>query len=220
MIANFKTVLKVKDIWWASIFYGLGTLGISSLFALLPHSLSERGLTTAAAGAYVAIMTGTNSCFKIVGGTLSDRMGKRKPFLFFSKFILGICAIIFSFVTGVPLIVALVIAGIAMGFIAPIFMATLVELKEIGPALAGTTVGLVFMVGNVFGFIGPVVSGKLMDITKAQWPGFVFMGVSLMAAAFFILPVRETGQKRRKEEKPSQSAEETPGPEESPQQKA
>jgi cyanate permease len=199
IIDNFKKVFKVKDIWWASIFYSFTMIGVMSVFTLLPHSLSERGLTRAMAGVLVAVMTGTNTVFKIVGGTLSDRTGKRKPFLFISSIVLGICIFAFSTFTGLPLIIALIIAGAAMGTISPIFMVTLVELKEIGPALAATTTGLIFMIGNVFGFIGPIVSGKLMDVTGAQWPGFLFMGLAFVIAAFFILPVRETGQKKKKE---------------------
>jgi len=197
ILENFKKVFRVKDIWWASGFYSLNMIGIMSIFTLLPQSLSERGMTTAMAGIFVAILTATNSVFKVVGGTLSDRTGKRKPFLFISSILLGICILGFSSFNGIPLIVALVIGGAAMGTISPIFMAILVETKGIGAALAGTTVGLIFMVGNVFGFVGPVVSGKLMDVTGAQWPGFLFMGLSMIAASFFILPVRETGKDRK-----------------------
>ena len=202
IIQNFKTVMNIKDFWWAAFVYAASMLGIMSLFTLLPNSLAERGLSAAKAGALVAIMTGTNAVFKVVGGTLSDRTGKRKIFLFLSNFILGLATILgLSYMTGTPLIIALVIAGGAMGSIAPIFMVFLVEIKGIGPALAGTSVGLIFMLGNVFGFVGPVVSGKLMDVTGAQWPAFVFMGVAFLIAAFGILPVKETGVKRAKEEK-------------------
>jgi cyanate permease len=196
ILENFKKVFRVKDIWWASVFYSLNMIGVMSIFTLLPQSLSERGMTTAMAGIFVAILTGTNSVFKVVGGTLSDRTGKRKPFLFISSILLGLSILGFSSFTGIPLIVALVIGGAAMGTISPIFMAILVETKGIGAALAGTTVGLIFMVGNVFGFVGPVVSGKLMDVTGAQWPGFLFMGLAYILASFFILPVRETGKGR------------------------
>jgi len=198
MMDNFKKVFKVKDIWWASVFYSFTMIGVTSLFTLLPQSLSERGMTTAMAGIFVAILTGTNAVFKVVGGTLSDRTGKRKPFLFISSILLGLSILGFSSFTGIPLIVALVIGGAAMGTISPIFMATIVETKGIGAALAGTTVGLIFMVGNVFGFVGPVVSGKLMDVTGAQWPGFLFMGLAYILASFFILPVRETGKGRKR----------------------
>ena len=195
IIDNFKKVFRVKGIWWATVFFALGMMGVMSLTALLPHSLAERGLSEASAGAYVAIMMGVNAVFKIVGGTASDRTGRRKPFLFFGALVQGLCIFAFAVLNGTPLIIALIICGMAMGCVSPIFMVVLVEIKEIGPALAGTAVGLIFMLGNGFGFIGPVISGKLMDISGAQWPGFLFIGIAFIIAAFCILPVRETGQK-------------------------
>ena len=67
--------------------------------------------------------------------------------------------------------------------------------KQIGPALSATAMGLIFMIGNTGGFLGPIVAGKLMDLTTAHWPGFLFMGLAGIIAAFCIFPVRETGPK-------------------------
>ena len=198
IIENFKTVFKIKDVWWASAFFALGNAGIMSLYTLLPHSLSERGITEAKAGAFVAIMMVTNAIFKIVGGTASDKTGRRKPFLFIGNIIIGLCVITFTDLTGIPLVIALIIGGAAVGCISPIFMVTLVEMKGIGTALAGTTMGLIFMIGNGFGFVGPVVSGKLMDLTGSQFPGFLFMAFVFIASALCILPVKETGQGKTK----------------------
>jgi MFS family permease len=200
IIKNFKTVFTVKDIWWASAFYSLNMIGVMSLFTLLPPSLSERGLTKAMAGIMVAVLTATNSVFKIVGGMASDRVGRRKPFLVISSIVLGICIFTFCSFTGLPLIIALIIGGAAMGTISPVFMATLVEIKKIGASLAGSAVGLVFMIGNLFGFFGPIIAGKLMDLTGIQWPGFLFMGLSLLIAALFPIPLRETGQRGKKQQ--------------------
>lgn len=199
IIGNFKKVFKVKAVWWASMFYSFRFVGTASLLALLPHSLSERGMTASMAGALVAIMMGTNSVFKIIGGTASDKLGRRKPFLLIGTLVQSICVFAFAVSSGVPLIIALVICGMAMGSMAPVFMATLVETKGIGPALAGSTVGLVLMIGNVAGSIGPVISGKLMDISGAQWPGFLLMGLAYALAALFILPIKDTGQEKSKE---------------------
>jgi cyanate permease len=199
VIDNFKKVFRVKYVWWLSAFYGLNMVTLMSVVALLPHSLSERGMSNAKAGGFVAIMMGMTCVFNILGGLLSDWVGKRKPFILISSIVFGICIFTFSISTGLPLIIALIIGGVALGTIGPVFMTIPVEIKEIGPSLAGTAMGLIFMIGNTLGFIGPVVSGKLMDLTGAQWPGFLFMGVSSIIGAFLILPVRETGQKRKKE---------------------
>jgi hypothetical protein len=56
------------------------------------------------------------------------------------------------------------------------------------------------MVGNSIGFVGPVVSGKLMDLSGVHWPAFVAMGVVLVLAAGCILPFKETGEKKKPRE--------------------
>jgi MFS family permease len=196
---NFRTVLKIKAVWLSTLFYSIRFIATSSLLALLPIMLSERGLTPGKAGAFVAIMMGSNSLFKIIGGTASDKLGRRKPFLIICTLVQSLCVFAFAIFNGVPLIIALVIAGVCMGCIAPVFMASLVETEGIGPALAGTTVGLVFMIGNIGGFVGPILSGKLMDVTGAQWPGLIFMGLCFFAAAFIIIPLKDTGVKKNKE---------------------
>ena len=108
---------------------------------------------------------------------------------------LSLCVFAFATVNGLPLIISLIVAGAAMGSIAPIFMVSIVETEGIGPELAGTTIGLVFMVGNFGGFIGPIITGKIIDIAGSQWPGFIFMALCYFVAAFFIFPLKDTGRK-------------------------
>jgi cyanate permease len=193
--ANFKKVLGVKDLWLLAAFYGFNMVGLMSTIALLPTTLEERGVTNA--GVYVSLMMGTTVVFNILGGLLSDRTGKRKPFLLVSAAMLGLCFISFATVTGVPLIAGLVLAGAALGTIATVLMIIPVELETIGQQLAATAVGLIFMIGNTAGFIGPIVSGKLIDVTGSPWGGFLFMGVALFFAAACIIPLTETGRRGR-----------------------
>jgi MFS family permease len=186
--------LAVKDIWLLAIFYGLNMAGLMTIISLLPINLAERGVTNA--GQLVSIMMATSVVFNIAGGILSDKVGKRKPFLIGSALILGCCIIAFGKLTGVPLIIALVISGAALGTIAPVMMVIPVELDEVGPALTATAVGVIFMIGNTGGFIGPVLGGKLMD-SFGDFSGFLTMGVALFIAAFVIFPLSETGRKKK-----------------------
>jgi NNP family nitrate/nitrite transporter-like MFS transporter len=195
IIENFKKIFQVRDVWLLSIFYGLNMMGIMSLITLLPPSLEERGISQP--GGFVAIMLGTSVFFNIVGGVLSDRVGKRKPFLFLCTIILGLCVFSFAFLTGTPLILSLIIAGAALGTIAPVLMVIPVELENVGHAFAATAVGIIFMVGNTGGFIGPIVAGKLMDISGNNWSGFLCMALALIIAAAVIAPLTETGGKKK-----------------------
>jgi cyanate permease len=194
--ANFKKVLGVKDVWLLAVFYAFNMIGLMSTIALLPASLEERGIANA--GVYVSLMMGTTVVFNILGGFLSDRAGKRKPFLLASAALLGLCFISFVAAAGAALVAGLVIAGAALGTIATVLMVIPVELETIGQQLAATAVGVIFMIGNTAGFIGPIVSGKLMDVTGSPWGGFLFMGAALFCAAACIIPLTETGRRGKR----------------------
>jgi nitrate/nitrite transporter NarK len=192
---NFKKVLKVKDLWLISAFFGIYNIGLLSLTSFLPLIFEERGM--ARAGESVAVILGTSVLFNIIGGVLSDKIGRRKIFLGLCAVIFGCCIPAFGILEGGLLFIPLVIAGAALGTVGPVLMAVPIELEEIGPPLAGTAIGFIFMLGNTGGFIGPVLSGKLMDITGMYWSGLLFMCAATFIAAGFIVPLRETGKRTR-----------------------
>jgi MFS family permease len=72
-----------------------------------------------------------------------------------------------------------------------------VELEEVGHAFAATAVGIIFMIGNTGGFIGPIIAGKIMDISGNNWSGFLLMALALIIAAAVIAPLTETGRKKK-----------------------
>lgn len=197
---NFKQVLRIRDIWLIAFYYGLNMVALLAVITLLPLTLEERGVENS--GELVGIMMGTTVVFNILGGILSDRAGKRKPFLLFSVLIFAFSVTGFVTLTGAPLLAVLVLAGAALGTIAPVLMSVPVEIEGIGTSLAGTAVGFIFMLGNTGGFVGPVVAGKLMDSAGSSLPGFIFIAGALIAAAALIIPLRETGRKRKPGEVP------------------
>ena len=198
---NFKDVLKVRDIWLIAFYYGLNMISLLAVITLLPITLEERGV--AKSGEMVGIMMGATVVFNILGGMLSDRVGKRKPFLLICAVIFGLCVLGFANFTGTALLVVLIIAGAAMGTIAPVLMSVPVEMERIGTALAGSAVGFIFMLGNTGGFVGPVVAGRLMDMSDSSLPGFIFIAAALILSAVFIIPMKETGRKRKPGEAPA-----------------
>ena len=193
---NFKKVLKVRDLNLLLIYRGFNMIGFFALITFLPSALQERGMANG--GQLVSIMMGLSVVFNVIGSGISDRVGLRKPFLTVTTFLFGICIITFTTLSGIPLIISLVIAGASMGTLAPIVFILPVEFKEIGPGLAATAVGLMLMVGNTLGFVGPIIAGKLIDVSGSNFAGFVFMSAACIIAGFFVLPIRETGSRKKK----------------------
>jgi len=198
---NFKKVLKVRDIWLIALYYGLNMISLLAVITLLPLTLEERGVEKS--GELVGVMMGATVVFNILGGIISDKVGKRKPFLLICAVVFGVCVLGFANFTGTMLIIVLIIAGAAMGTIAPVLMSVPVEMEKIGTALAGTAMGFIFMLGNTGGFVGPVVAGKLMDMAGTSMPGFIFIASALIVSAGVIIPLKETGRKRKPGEEPS-----------------
>lgn len=195
---NFKKVIKVRDLNLVLFYRALIMFGWMALVTFLPRIFQERGLDRA--GEMVSIMMGAVMVFNIVGATISDRVGKRKPFLLASPIILGIAVFSFQFLEGIPLIIALAIAGSALGTISPLFFVLPVEFEEIGPKLAATAAGIMLMIGNVFGFLGPFITGKLIDLTGSNVTAFVLIFICTIVSVLLILPIRETGRKKEKQQ--------------------
>jgi nitrate/nitrite transporter NarK len=86
--------------------------------------------------------------------------------------------------------ICLVIAGAAAGPFLPVSTAMPVEMPGIGPVLAGTALGILFMIGNTGGFFGPIVTGWLMDTTGSAWSGFIFVVLLLLIAPLFLIKLR------------------------------
>jgi cyanate permease len=189
---NFKKVFKDREIMLMAVFWGFFMMAMMGLITLLPVALAERGLLRS--GQLVSIMMGASVLFNIIGGMLSDKVGKRKPFLIIPAFFAGICVPFFVVLTGAPLVIALFLVGACIGTFAPIIFTIPVEMKHIGTGLSGTAAGVIMMLGNTGGFIGPAVAGKLMDISGGIWPGLVFIAAALFIAGIFALLITETGK--------------------------
>lgn len=80
-------------------------------------------------------------------------------------------------------VVPVIVIGIGMGGLSPLIRAMPVELDGIGSALTGTAVGVIFAVGEIGGFLGPVVIGTIRDTTGSFTPGIVLCAIAALVAA-------------------------------------
>lgn len=189
--ADMKQVLGVRNIRLLAAFLFVQGLGFSPVLTFLPISLQERGI--AGAGQLSAIVMGVGMVFNLIGGRLSDRIGRRKPLLLYGTVITGLCIMTFSELSGAALVVALALAGAGSGCLGPILFTLPVETPGIGSKLAATAAGLIIMFQSVTGFLAPILLGMMIDRTGSYATGFVFSGIAVLAASLFILPMLETG---------------------------
>ena len=96
--------------------------------------------------------------------------------------------------TGMPLVAVMVAWGLAAGVVAILFVVPL-ELDGVGPASAGSALGLALTAGFGGGFVSPIVGSTLASATPLAGIGFWVACYAGSAFLFLLLP--ETGPRAR-----------------------
>lgn len=156
-------------------------LCVHGLQGWLPTILETRGLHPDRAGRATSLLVAANVVGVIGVPPVADRLEARRGALMAAGGLatVGVTAI---GVGGVGLLAGsgIVIVGLGLGGLSPLVRAIPPDLEGIGPGLTGAAVGFVFAVGEVGGFLGPVLLGALRDLTGSFLPGFAVLGAAGM----------------------------------------
>ena len=191
-----RRVLKVRDVWIVAGCYFLFLGGYIGLIGYAPtYFVSIQGMTPAAAGAVLSIVMWLYVPGTFIIPTLSDRVGLRKTFYFPGMLATG--GLIFSaaFVLGAPLWIVAVFWGFMAGSGALAFVVPL-EMAGVGPALAGSALGVAVTAGYLGGFVAPLICAWLVEINPVA--GFAFGGGCFALSGVLFLLLKETGPRVRR----------------------
>lgn len=185
LAADARTVLGHRDLRL------LVVLGTAYLFVLhgtqgwLVTVLEARGVDPGLAGGVTSLLVVGQTAGVLLVPVVAERAGRTRAALVACGLLSGVGALGLLAEPGFVylLIVPVVLVGFGMGGLSPLVRAIPVELDGIGPALTGTAVGLVFAVGEVGGFLGPVLLGALRDATGSFAPGLVAVALATLVAA-------------------------------------
>lgn len=168
--------------------------GYLALLSLLPRALVESGMPILKVGPAIAAWLVAAGIANFAGPWLSDTLGRRRV-MFVGGAIVAAAAL-----AGVALAAAyaptkapifLVIAALGGGSFAPLLLTLPLELPGVGPAKAGAALGLLMLVGQVGGFLLPVVSGAM-----AQGSGSP-AALAVLAVAHLLVVIPALGLKTR-----------------------
>jgi len=138
--------------------------GYLALLSLLPRALSETGMAPAAVGTAILTWLFVAGIANFCGPWLSDVIARRKP-IFVGGAVVAALALgavaAATVISPSKLPIFLAIAAIGGGSFAPLLLTLPLELPSVGPAKAGAALGLLMLVGQVGGFLLPVVSGAI-----------------------------------------------------------
>jgi len=138
----------------------------------LPTILEARGAPADLAGQVTSLLVVGGVVGTLAVPTLADRFGARKAAVIGCGALVtaGLLTVLGGGV-GAPIVVGVVVTGLGTGGISPLIRAIPPDLNDIGPRLTGAAIGFVFAVGEIGGFVGPVLIGTLRDLTGSFTPG-------------------------------------------------
>jgi cyanate permease len=181
---DLRTVLTHSELRLVVLLGVTYLLVMHGLQGWLPTILEARGLSPARAGQTTTLLVIANVGGILLVPWLADRFRVRRPAVIGCGLLAGggVAGIV---VGDVGLVVAggIVAAGLGVGGLSPLVRAIPPELDGIGAELTGVAIGLVFAVGEIGGFLGPVLIGALFDISESYVPGLAVLAAGGLIAS-------------------------------------
>jgi len=194
-------VLRMRDFWLIVI----GMLGnISGQFSVgtwLPRSLIDQGWSDISAASLAAILPIAGLPASFLGGVLSDRLGKRKPFLIIGA-VFSSLSILTLALTSESFLVLLAVA--LFGFSSFLFggpmLAIMSEHPKVGKAGTGVFFGLTQLISGAGSFVMPILVGSMRETTGSFASGFMFSSLLMLLPLIPGFLMSETGWRNKQME--------------------
>jgi MFS family permease len=185
---SFSEALVTRSFWMifaANLFWLVGFYMVSVHLAAYGTDL---GLSPMAAAFAVSLIGGGSIFGKVFMGVLSDRIGPQKV-LVFSMFIQGlsILGLVASGSTTWIYLLA-VLFGFAYGGIGP--QLPVLTAQFFGLSSLGSIFGSLIFSGAVGGAIGPLLGGKIFDLSQSYFLSFSLAGIVVMSSFALIFLLR------------------------------
>ncbi len=208
MLKNLKSLLRNPQSWYLSLYSGFAFAPVSAFGGLwgVPYLTQAFDVSPdLAAHASSLIFLG----FAVGGplfGWFSDRIGKRRPVMYWGTLIALICMSGAIYLTSLPFYLIAILLFL-FGFSISSFLLCFTMIKEMHYAsLAATSIGFMNAFDALFGAFSDPLTGKLLDkgwtgalsdgarifpLSAYHW-AFSLLVVYLVLSFLFIKPIRET----------------------------
>lgn len=192
---EFSRLFRVREVW---VLTGLCVCAMGcydTLVASLPEVLRHGGIPPETAGLMASMLP---LGFLLAGptvGTLSDRLGLRRPFLWVLGLVGGPAIVAIVLLSDLPQWLATFAAGFCTTGVITLILVIPAEHPELS-RLVGSSVGLISSLGNIGPFLFPIAVGYLKDTTGSFLPAMAMLAVIAEITLILGLVMRETGRRR------------------------
>ncbi len=156
-------------------------------FILSPFLSEVKGIEITDAALFIGISTLIGSTGQLLGGYVGDRHGEDRV-LSFGSLSMVLILIVIYFAEVIPI---LFLAYISLGIVNAIFWPSTNSLVAKNSTHRGQAFGLVMLIANLVGALGPIIVGVLRSYTPSTYlPIFLLASVFSLLALFFLLYLR------------------------------
>lgn len=187
---------KHPDFAWAFAGRFVMILGYQAIQAYLLYILMDYlGLSTAEAGEFAGIVSLitmiTMTISTLSAGKISDKLNRRKPFVFFSTVIMAVALlipIVSPSKTGMLLYAGVV--GIGYGAYMAVDMALMVDVLP-SQGNAGKDLGVLNIATNIPQALSPLIAAALLGASQGNYATiFIFAIIMVFSSSFLVLPIK------------------------------
>lgn len=179
-----STFLKNRTFWLlAAVMSGPVAVGPALMSNLVPFAI-DAGVSKEQGALLISIIAVCGAAGKLAFGAIADRMDLRAGLG--AALLLLFTGLGFFLGKGLPMLVAGSVAtGLASGGVFPVWSATMVWL--FGATNFGRATGQLSLVLMPMGFISPLLTGGIYDLTGSYKPAFILLMV-VLAGSVLLLP--------------------------------
>ncbi len=185
-------VTRSRGVWLIALAMMGFAGGNKGVIGYLPLYLRNSGWTPAAADGALAALNAAGSAAAIPLGLLSDRLGRRKAVVLPGLLVTVVSVGLLAVTTGPAVWPLAVLAGVFRDMIWAVAATMTVETPGIGPAYAGTAVGIIHSMTRV-GYTFAPPAGNAFAPIRAGLPFVFWAGLSFLALVVFLF-TQETGR--------------------------
>jgi OFA family oxalate/formate antiporter-like MFS transporter len=186
---GWNQMIRTPQFWMLWLMFTFGAAaGLMVIGNLKPFGVYS-GLPAAIAGAAVGVLALFNGAGRIVWGTASDKLGRSRAMML--MFILQ-GAMMFALMSmgSTALLLAVAAAWIGFNFGGNFALFPSATADYFGTKNVGVNYGLVFTSYGVAGIVGPILGGRVFDITGSYLYAFIPAGAACMIAAVIALLIK------------------------------
>ena len=187
---SWQEMLKTKNFWLLWLMFAFGaSSGLMVIGHIKPFGVAS-GVSAAVAGSAVGTLALFNALGRILWGCISDKIGRKNSMTV--MFLLQAVMMFILIKMGreeTTLIIAAAWIGFNFGGNFALFPSTTADF--FGTKNIGINYGFVFTSFGLAGIIGPIIGGRIFDITGEYILAFIFAGILCVVSSLLSLGIKK-----------------------------